>query len=208
LASQPVELTVSVDAPASRAYNVVAKGPGVTACETVIGGHYDSVPGVEGADDNASGTGGVIELARVVSARRLPGAHCFVLFGAEEFGLYGSQAFVDAMSDAELNGLDAMINLDVIGTTAELTLIGTDDMVEIARIESEEAGVDAERGEVPTGAGSDHASFANVGVPVIFFYRHDPEIHTERDAIGRIVPEQLDITISIALGVLETLNGA
>jgi hypothetical protein len=88
-----------------------------------------------------------------------------------------------------------------------LTLIGTDDMVEIARIEASELSVETETGEVPSGSSSDHASFERVGVPVIFFYRHDAEIHTERDAIGRILPEQLDETVTVAYGVLEALNG-
>jgi Iap family predicted aminopeptidase len=207
LAAGPVQATVTVDAPASRAFNIVARTPGATACETVIGGHYDTVPAVEGADDNASGTAGVIEMARVVAARRLPGAHCFVLFGAEEFGLYGSQSFVDGLSDVELNGLRGMLNLDVIGTDASLTLIGTDDMVEIGRIEAEQVGVEASRGVVPSGAGSDHASFQRAGVPVIFFHRDDQLIHTEADAIGRITPASLEETMIVAYGVLEALNG-
>jgi aminopeptidase YwaD len=207
LAAGELQATVTVDAPASRAFNVIASPRGVTACETVTGGHYDSVPAVEGADDNASGTAGVIELARVVAARRLPGAHCFALFSAEEFGLYGSQSYVDALSDTELNGLRAMLNLDVIGTGADLTLIGSDDMIEVGRIEAGEVGVGASRGSVPIGAGSDHASFEQVGVPVLFFYRHDDLIHTEQDALGRIVPQSLEETVTIAFGVLEALNG-
>ena len=207
LGAGAVEATVSVDAPASRAFNVIAKAPGVTACETVIGGHYDSVPGVEAADDNASGTAGVMEMARVVAARDLAGAHCFVLFGAEEFGLYGSRFFVDSLSDAEVNGMRAMLNLDVIGTVSPLTLIGSDDMIETGRVEAQNLGVEAERGAVAPGASSDHASFIDAGVPALFFYRHDNLIHTEQDAIGRIEPASLDETITVAYAVLEALNG-
>ncbi|HEY7498137.1 MAG TPA: M28 family peptidase [Vicinamibacterales bacterium] len=197
---------VDVPPPADQAFNVIARPAGVTTCSTVTGGHYDSVPAVQAADDNASGTSGVIELARVAAANGLPGANCFVLFGAEEFGLFGSLAFVESMSDAELNGLRAMLNLDVIGTDVEMTLIGSDDMVELARIEAQEAGVEATRGNVPSGSGSDHFSFERAGVPVVFFYRHDPLIHTERDAINRILPESLEDTIRVAYGVLEALN--
>jgi Zn-dependent M28 family amino/carboxypeptidase len=59
---------------------------------------------------------------------------------------------------------------------------------------------------VPSGSGSDHFSFERAGVPVVFFYRHDPLIHTERDAINRILPESLEDTIRVAYGVLEALN--
>ncbi len=207
LAAGEVQATARVDAPGSRAYNVVAKPQGVTACEVVIGGHYDSVPAVEGADDNATGTAGVFELARVVAARGLPGSYCFVAFGAEEFGLYGSQSFVDGLTDAELNGVRAMLNLDVIGTSSALTLIGSEDMIELARIEAQQVGIDALRGEVPTGASSDHASFERAGVPVVFFYRDDRLIHTTADAIGRFLPQSLEETITVAYGVLEALNG-
>jgi aminopeptidase YwaD len=206
LSAGPLEATVSVDEPASRAFNVIAKGQGVTACETVIGGHYDSVPAVEGADDNASGTAGVIEMARVVAARDLAGAHCFVLFGAEEFGLYGSRSFVEGLSDAEINGMRAMLNLDVIGTDAPLTLIGSADMIETGRVEAEDLGVDAERGEVAAGASSDHASFVDAGVPALFFHRNNNRIHTEQDAIGLIEPASLEETITVAYAVLEALN--
>lgn len=198
--------TIDVPPAASAAFNVIARPQGETTCRTVTGGHYDSVPAIEAADDNASGTAGVLEMARVAAARDLAGANCFVLFGAEEFGLFGSLAFVEGLSDAEVNGLRAMINLDVIGTEAELTLIGSPDMVELARVEADEAGVEATRGDVPSGSGSDHFSFESAGVPVVFFYRHDPLIHTESDAIGRIRADSIEDTVTVAYGVLEALN--
>jgi Zn-dependent M28 family amino/carboxypeptidase len=201
-----VTATIDVPPAASAAFNVIARPPGTTECRTVSGGHYDSVPAFEAADDNASGTAGVIELARLAAANRLPGANCFVLFGAEEFGLFGSMAYVEEMSDAEINGLRAMLNLDVIGTEVELGLIGSDDMVELARVEAQEAGIEATRSQVPAGSGSDHFSFESAGVPVVFFYRHDPLIHTQADAIGRILPESLEDTVRVAYGVLEALN--
>jgi Zn-dependent M28 family amino/carboxypeptidase len=121
--------------------------------------------------------------------------------------LYGSQAFVDGLTDPELNGLRAMLNLDVVGTGAGLTLIGTDDMIELARIEARQAGIETTRGSIPAGASSDHASFERASVPVVFFYRDDRLIHTVQDAIGRILPQSLDETITVAYGVLEALNG-
>ncbi len=206
IASGGARASISISPPAREAFNVIARPKGVTACETVSGGHFDSVPGVEGADDNASGTAAVLELARVAAASRLGGDNCFVLFGAEEFGLFGSGAFVESMTDAEINGLRAMLNLDVVGTDARMSLIGSEDMVELARIEAQEAGVEATPGEVPSGSGSDHFNFEQAGVPVVFFYRHDPLIHTERDAIDRILPASLEETIRVAYGVLQALN--
>jgi aminopeptidase YwaD len=206
LAAGPLQASVSVLAPTGTSYNVVAKPRGVASCGTVSGGHFDSVPVTSGADDNASGAAAVIELARVAAANNLPGANCFALFGAEEFGLHGSAAFVGRLSDAEVNGMRAMLNIDVVGTTAGMTLIGDDDMVELARVEAQKAGIETTRSEVPDGAGSDHLSFQEAGIPVVFFYRPDPLIHTQQDAIGRIEPASLEETIRIAFGVLQALS--
>jgi Zn-dependent M28 family amino/carboxypeptidase len=200
-------VTLEIAALRGTAYNVIAKPQGATACSTVSGGHYDSIPATTAADDNASGTAGVLELARVVAASGLAGAHCFVAFGAEEFGLFGSLAFVERLTAAEVTGVRAMLNLDVIGTIERLTLIGDDDMTELARIEAEEAGVPSVPGGVPEGSSSDHASFQEARIPVIFFYRPDNLIHTKEDAIGRIVPQSLEDTINVAYGVLEALGG-
>ena len=206
LATGPVPAVVEVPEPQSVAYNVVARPAGVTSCTTVSGGHYDSVPAITAADDNASGTGGVIELARVAAASELPGANCFVLFGAEESGLFGSQAFVESLPDAEVNAMRGMLNLDVIGTEAGLTLIGDEDMIELARVEAQQEGIETSVGEVPAGSSSDHASFQAAGIPVVFFYRNDTLIHTLEDAIGRIVPASLEETVRVAYGVLESLS--
>lgn len=197
---------IEIAEPRGIAYNVIAKPRGETACRTVSGGHYDSVPVTVGANDNASGAAAVIELARVAAANKLAGANCFALFGAEEFGLVGSAYFVAGLADEEINAMRAMINLDVVGTDAALTLIGDIDMIELARIEAQDAGVAATAGEVPAGSSSDHASFQDAGIPVVFFYRHDPLIHTQEDAIGRILPTSLEEAILVAYGVLESLN--
>jgi hypothetical protein len=201
-----VEAEVFIPERGGTAYNVVAKPDGITTCETVTGGHYDSVAVTGGADDNASGSASVLELARVAAAQQLDGANCFALFGAEEFGLFGSKWFVQQLSADEQGALRAMINIDVVGLPEPLQLIGSDDLVEVARIVASDAGIDARPGEVPAGASSDHASFAAAGIPVVFLNHNDPLIHTPQDAIGRIDPDSLGEAVQIALGTLRTLN--
>jgi Zn-dependent M28 family amino/carboxypeptidase len=206
VAASPVEATITVSPRRGTAYNVIAKPRGVDTCETVSGGHHDSVAVTGGADDNASGTAAVLELARVVAANDKEGANCFVLFGAEEFGLFGSKAYVEALGDAGRNAVEAMINLDVVGTDEGLVLIGSDDMVDTARIAGEDIGVETERGQVPNGAGSDHQSFINAGIPAVFFYRNDDQIHTPVDAINRIDAGALEETVRIAYATLLAIN--
>jgi Iap family predicted aminopeptidase len=207
LAAGQVQARVEVTPPAGTAYNVVARPAGAPACETVTGGHYDSVPVAPGADDNASGTATVIEVARVMAARGATAGNCFVLFGAEEIGLLGSAAYIESLSDVEINALRFMLNIDVVGITSELMLIGDDDLAEVARIASMELGVDARPAEDPPNQGSDHLSFQRAGVPVLMFNRDDELIHTSLDAIDRIDEGALDDAVRLAVATLEELAG-
>lgn len=78
----------------------------------VMGAHYDAVVPGAGADDNASGTAAVIEMARVSKDYNLDRSLIMILFAAEEVGLWGSTAFVDsAVNHFNMLG---MINLDMI----------------------------------------------------------------------------------------------
>lgn len=106
----------------------VLRGTGALANEwVVIGGHYDHIgvtaAGINnGADDNASGTAGVIELARVLAAHAQSGGFgnqsrrsvLFIGFGVEERGLWGS-AYFCAHPLMPLAAVGGMINLDMIG---------------------------------------------------------------------------------------------
>jgi aminopeptidase YwaD len=205
LATQPYEARVAVSPPKGTAYNVVAKPKGAATCETVSGGHYDSVPVTGGADDNAAGAAAVLELARVVAAKKLPAHHCFVLFSAEEFGLFGSKSYVGRLSPEELHELRGMVNLDVVGTASGLDLIGDADLVDVARLEAEKLGVNATPSSLRKNTGSDHLSFENAGVHAVMLYREDNLIHTSQDAIDRIVPASLTETVAVALATLQAL---
>jgi hypothetical protein len=69
-----------------------------------------------GADDNASGSAGLLEIARVFATHQ--GAHDlrFILFGGEEEGLFGSDQYVASLAEAERNRIRAVVNMDMIGT--------------------------------------------------------------------------------------------
>lgn len=114
------ELITSGDGP-SKGINVVARSAPGAACDIVVGGHYDTVPAAPGANDNASGTANVIELARAMAADGLDKGLCFAAFSAEESGLFGSEAFVTQLR-AEGRLPKAMINMDVTGIGPRLEL--------------------------------------------------------------------------------------
>jgi len=165
--------------------NVVARAAG-GECRVLAGGHYDSVPHGPGAHDNASGTAVVLELARVLGPLAAEGA-CFAAFGSEEIGLEGSKAFVNAMTARERRSLDVMLNFDMVGIGTTWTLIGTSDLVQEALAFADRASIAAVPGQDPPGSGSDHASFFNAGVPVLFFFAGlDPNYHTPNDRIDFI----------------------
>lgn len=76
--------------------NVVGVKFGATQKVIVIGGHLDSAgPEIPGAIDNASGSAVVLELARILAKRENQSTLFFVLFGGEEYGLVGSENFLE-----------------------------------------------------------------------------------------------------------------
>jgi Zn-dependent M28 family amino/carboxypeptidase len=100
-------------------HNVIAETPGGDPNRiVVVGAHLDSVPRGPGINDNGSGSAGILEIAEVYAAQgRDPRNKLrFMWYGAEEFGLLGSQAYVDSLSQAEQDQIMAMINFDMIGS--------------------------------------------------------------------------------------------
>lgn len=75
--------------------NVVGTLAGETSERVVVGAHYDHIPGCAGADDNASGVAGVLEIARVLAGHRFERTLVVACFDDEESGLVGSRAFVE-----------------------------------------------------------------------------------------------------------------
>jgi Zn-dependent M28 family amino/carboxypeptidase len=100
-------------------HNVIAETPGGDPNRVVVvGAHLDSVPRGPGINDNGSGSAGILEIAEVYAAqKRVPRNKLrFMWFGAEEFGLLGSTAYVQSLSQAEQDKIMAMVNFDMIGS--------------------------------------------------------------------------------------------
>ncbi len=167
----------------------VLEGEGPHADETiVIGAHYDHVglggdgslaPGANevhnGADDNASGTAALIELARRLAAHPEPPPRriVFLAFTGEERGLLGSAHYVKEPI-YPLESTVAMINMDMVGRLQDnrLTVFGTgtspawNDWLD--QFAAEET---LELAKKPEGFGpSDHASFYPHSIPVLHLF--------------------------------------
>jgi hypothetical protein len=188
-----VALSVSIQHTHATVNNVLAYLPGVTDEYVIVGAHYDHLgyggehslaPDMTGqihpgADDNASGTAGVLELARQFVAlqsktkTKLKRGVLFMNFAGEELGLLGSEAWVAAPTKP-LDKAVAMLNMDMIGRIK-------DDKVYIGGVgtgSTFKAYLDQEDKKVPLKfeysqggpASSDHTSFIVKKIPSLFFF--------------------------------------
>ena len=82
----------------------------------VVGAHLDSVGVGPGINDNGSGSAAILEIAEQLSGVRLRNKIRFVWFSAEESGLFGSEAYVASLPDAERDKIATMLNFDMIGS--------------------------------------------------------------------------------------------
>ncbi len=181
--------------------NVIAIHEGVTNPSEyiILGAHYDSYTGgplAPGADDNASGTAGVLEVARILTQYDFEKTLIFCAFSAEEYGLFGSEAYAQRCRQQGMNIL-GYINMDMIGYHFEgdelhSDMIAPPSAQELSNFYKATAGI-----YVPdfpiydgslTGGNSDHTSFNNNGYQGIFPFEddqnHSPYIHTPMDTIG------------------------
>ena len=194
-----------------RSENVVAMIPGrdpALAGEiVVVGAHFDhlgrSTAGAldpeardairNGADDNASGTAAVLELARRFAARPARRSVVVVNFTAEELGLLGSQWFVEH-SPVPLDSIVAMLNFDMVGRLRNDRLIvyGTGTARELpALLDSGNVEPKLRLNAVSDGFGpSDHSSFYAKGIPVLHFFTdlHE-DYHRATDDVAKINAE-------------------
>ncbi len=198
--SAPLEASLNVNTKEGlvTGRNVVAHLEGATQPSVLLGGHYDSVVGSPGANDNASGTAVVLEIARNLSGTPLARQVWFVAFDGEEDGLHGSRAFVKTAQPQFLSGLKAMLNFDMVGVNNQLRVGGTSSLTALTKA------ADPSIQTFQTDAGSDHAPFAAAGVPVLFFYRgQEPNYHTPNDK--EVDPRLLDETARVGLDVVKRL---
>jgi aminopeptidase YwaD len=202
-----VEIEVSVGSTGlNMSRNVIATPPG-RQCETITGGHYDSVPQAPGASDNATGTATVIEIASIVASKGEMAANCFILFGAEELGLVGSRYYVQSLDPQARGRIKAMLNFDMVGVGAEGWLfIGDRPLQTRAQNVSSQFGMTGSLGAL-RGASSDHASFQQAGIPAFMLHRtQDPLLHTPQDVIDRVRPELLQQAAQLGVAMLESIN--
>jgi len=187
-----VDLNISINKAERTGTNIAAYVDNKAPFTVVIGAHYDHLGYGEdenslypdavkahqihhGADDNASGTAALLEVAKWVKGNKKLGNYnyLFINFSGEELGLYGSKMFVKEQK-IDSTQIAYMINMDMVGrlndSTHALTLggVGTSPVwEEVVKM----AGDNFKLNIDSSGVGpSDHTSFYNEGIPVLFFF--------------------------------------
>ena len=202
---------------------VTGSDPALRGQYVVVGAHFDhlgrsSMGALDpdaagairnGADDNASGTAAVIELARLLRRSPPKRSVVFATFSGEELGLLGSQYMVEHAPFA-LDSVQAMVNFDMVGRMRDDRLIvyGVATATELPGI-VEQANVEPRLQITATGDGfgaSDHSSFYAKNLPVLHFFTnvHD-DYHRATDDAERIDAAGLTRVVALAERVIRDI---
>jgi len=222
-----VSLAVDIETLHATVNNVLAYLPGKTNEYIIIGAHYDhlghgnasSLAPSEigkihpGADDNASGTAGVLELARIFAlarhGERMERGILFMSFAGEELGLLGSADWVKEPT-RPLGDAVAMINMDMIGRIRDNKVyvggVGTGTTFSTSGLKVVPK-YDLKLAYSSGGyAASDHTSFVVKSVPSLFFFSGlHADYHKPSDTWEKIDPNAaarlLDLIADVAAGL-------
>jgi aminopeptidase YwaD len=186
-------------------HNVIGYLDNGAAHTIILGAHYDHLglgednnsldPGNHeihnGADDNASGTAAMIELAKAVKDSKFKSSnYLFICFSGEELGLLGSKYFTENAT-IPLNTVDYMINCDMIGrlndNTHALTIGGYGTSTEWSRILPAKTKALTVKFDSSGIGPSDHTSFYLENIPVLFFFTGmEKDYHKATDDADKI----------------------
>jgi hypothetical protein len=220
-----VHLAVSARAPRrSEAGSVIAwlpgSDPGVASEYVIVGAHLDHTGDwpvlLPGADDNASGSAAVLEIARAAAhlAPRPRRSILFVLFGGEECGLLGSRALAGHLP-ASLGKCVGVYNVDMVGAGTGAYVSGGENFPPL--YQALERARDRVQPGMPLTAGrsdgeprADHGPFQAAGIPAVSLFGSGGNhhgYHTGEDSIWWITPKTMEaIGRVVLLAAVELAN--
>lgn len=166
-----------------------------------------------GADDNASGTAALLELARILKSQKDKSSnYLFIAFSGEELGLYGSKYFTENPT-VDLQSVNYMINMDMVGrlndSTKLLAVGGFGTSPQWATV------IDPNAKKLPfvlridsAGTGpSDHTSFYRKDIPVLFFFTgQHGDYHRPSDDAEKINYQGQLAIVNYIANLVSTLN--
>jgi aminopeptidase S len=169
--------------------NVLAERAGTVAGVVMIGAHLDSVAAGPGINDNGSGVAAVLVIARALAGLPRPERTIrFAFWGAEEGGPFGSAAYVDGLSTAELEEIVAYLNFDMLGSPNAVRFVYDEDdappgsgaLTALLGSAFDDAGLAWDRIDVDRR--SDHGPFAAAGIPIGGLFSGGRELVAEQQA--------------------------
>ena len=221
-------LTIDIEQTHARVDNVLAYLPGKSDQYIIIGAHYDHLGRGDsnslapsqigqihpGADDNASGTAGVLELARLFAPLKgqLDRGILFMNFSGEELGLLGSAYWVKNPT-MPLDHCVAMINMDMIGRIRDNKIfiggVGTGSTF-VPILEAAQKKTDFKIEYSPGGySASDHTSFVASKIPVLFFFSGlHADYHKPSDTWDKINAPSAALLLNMVADVMLQLADA
>ncbi|MED4205547.1 M28 family metallopeptidase [Neobacillus mesonae] len=227
----PVEISLTAEHFSNlQSVNVIAtKAPKTKTANTkevILGAHHDSVVGAFGANDNASGVGLMLELARVYKGYNTDKELKFIAFGSEERGLLGSRYYVSQLTQEQKDNIEAVFVPDMVATNYEkaknLYAMTPDGSTNIVTDSTLAAGARLGNSDILPGTfgSSDHVPFHQAGIPAALFiwmgidswdplvYHIEKVYHTPQDTIAdNISTERMQSALDIiGAGLFSTVR--
>lgn len=194
----------AVAVPGGTTRNLIADCPGDGQDRklVLVTAHLDSVniqgpaAAAPGADDNASGSAGVLAIAQALADHRGQHDLRLILFGGEEQGLFGSRQYVSGLDAAERARISAVVNMDMIAcrNTGIATVLLEGAAVSQGLIDAL-AGIAAAHTSLAVQTSlepfnSDHVPFIDLGIPAVLTIEGtdsaNDRVHTERDTVATL----------------------
>jgi|CXWL01.1.fsa_nt_gi hypothetical protein len=224
-----LKLTTAISEKTRTGHNVIGYIDNQAASTVILGAHYDHLGYGEdgnsmirnfdhpmihnGADDNASGTAALIELARKLkSSKATNNNYLFIAFSGEELGLFGSKYFTQHPT-IDLTTVNYMINMDMVGrlndsskvvtvggygtssTWSEVLPGGNDKKLLTLKYDSSGTGP------------SDHSTFYRKNIPVLFYFTGlHTDYHKPSDDVDKINYNGEQIIVQHIYQLVESLN--
>jgi len=224
--SSDIKLEVSISNKKRTGHNVIGYIDNGAANTIILGAHYDHLgygedhnslftggtPQIHnGADDNASGTAALIELAKQLKKSKLKNNnYLFIAFSGEELGLYGSKYYTENPT-VDLSKSNYMINMDMIGRLNDSTYGFTIGGYGTSPVWGEQLTAKDKILKISfdsSGTGpSDHTSFYRKDIPVLFFFTGaHSDYHKPGDDASKINYKGELLLIKYIYGVIEKTN--
>jgi Zn-dependent M28 family amino/carboxypeptidase len=187
-AGEDVHIQLTTELEPTFVHSVVAETPGDSTRVAMLGAHLDSVHDGPGINDDGSGVAALLEIARTLAGGVDGGRVRFGFWAGEEYGLYGSRAYVSSLTPDDVSALAGYLNLDMLGSLNAVPFVyddsqaaaGSSEITDFLEQALVTAGTGAER--LDLGGSSDHLSFQQAGVPTGGIFSGASELKTDEEA--------------------------